>query len=115
MQLGDIFHHETDKAVGFDLRNKYHIYICPDDWQAGHTFLFINKNGFDCDFPISNTDYAFLPLATSYICCTGAIFYTDEQLATFPAKPIGRLSVEHMKQLYGHKVLRLLFDSPSLS
>jgi hypothetical protein len=97
MQLGDIFYHETDKAVGFDLRHKYHIYICADDHQAGHTFLFINSDGYPCDYPISNKDYTFLA-RPSYICCTSAVFYTDEQLAKFP-KPISRLSSLHMKEL----------------
>ncbi len=105
MQLGDIFYWETDKAVGHDLRNKYHIYICEDDWQAGNTFLFINKNGYDCDFPITNVDYPFLTRPTSYICCSSLIFYTDPQLAAFSDKPVGRLSTAHLQALF-HKIQR---------
>jgi len=101
MQLGEIFYHETDKAIGFDLRNKYHIYICPDDHQAGHTFLFINSDGYPCDCPIVPKDYPFL-MHESYVCCSSAVFYTDEQLAKFPNKPVGRLSAQYMQQLFNH-------------
>jgi hypothetical protein len=102
MQLGDIFYHETDKAVGFDLRYKYHIYICPDDHQAGHTFLFINSDGYPCDFPVTNKEYPFLTHPTSYVCCSSAIFYTDDQIAKFPKQPVGRLSAKHMQDLFNH-------------
>jgi len=67
MNLGEIFVWETEKALGFAIRKKYHVFICSGDWQADNTFLFISKSDYGGDYPISNKDYPFLPLVTSYI------------------------------------------------
>jgi hypothetical protein len=100
MKLGEIYYTETDQALGHALRNKYHVYIGPADWQGGHTFLFISKSDYGGDYKITKKDYPFLPLDESYISCGGAVFYTDEQLAAFSEKPVGQLTNEHMKELY---------------
>jgi hypothetical protein len=108
MQLGEIYFCETDQALGHELRNKYHIYICESDWKyicesdwkEGHTFLFISKTDYGGDFKITKKDYPFLPLDESYISCGRAVFYDDAGLVAFPKKPVGALTKEHMKALY---------------
>jgi hypothetical protein len=67
MQLGDIFLWNTDQAAGHASRNKYHVYICEGDWRAGHTFLFISKADYGCDYPILKSDYDFFPLEKSFV------------------------------------------------
>ncbi len=99
MQLGDIFLWDTDQAAGHASRDKYHVYICDLDWRAGHTFLFISKQNYGCDYEIKKADYSFFPLAVSYISCTGIIHYNDQELASFDQRPLGRLSKNHLQEL----------------
>jgi len=99
MQLGDIFLWNTDQAAGHGARDKYHVYICESDWRAGHTFLFISKANYGCDYEILKSDYKFFPLEKSYISCTGIIHYDDLELAAFPQQPLGRLSKKHLQEL----------------
>lgn len=99
MQLGDIFLWNTDQAAGFAARDKYHVYICESDWRAGHTFLFVSKANYGCDYEILKADYGFFPLEKSYISCTGIIQYNDQELAAFPNQPLGRLLPKHLSEL----------------
>lgn len=98
MQLGDIFLWNTNQAAGHAARDKYHVYICGSDWRAGHTFLFISKANYGCDYEILQADYSFFPLAKSYVSCSSIVHY-DDDLAAFPQHPLGRLSQNHLKEL----------------
>ena len=99
MQLGDIFLWNTDQAAGHAARDKYHVYICEGDWRAGHTFLFISKTNYGCDYEILKSDYGFFPLEKSYINCTSIIHYDDAELAAFSQQALGRLSKKHLQEL----------------
>ncbi|MGH6714141.1 MAG: hypothetical protein ACREEK_34940 [Bradyrhizobium sp.] len=99
MQVGDIFLWNTDQAAGHAARDKYHVYICESDWRVGHTFLFISKANYGCDYEILKSDYTFFPLDRSYISCTGIIHYDDAELAAFPQQALGRLSRKHLLEL----------------
>jgi hypothetical protein len=100
MHVGEIYFWNTDKAVGHDSRDKYHLYIGECPWENGHAFLFINKADYGGDFPLHKNDYTFFPLDVSYIGLAGIIPYTDAELKT--AVPIlkGRLTKDHMQQLF---------------
>jgi hypothetical protein len=99
MQVGDIFFWTTDQAAGHAARDKYHVYICPADWRAGHTFLFISKLNYGCDYEILKADYDFFPLERSYVSCSSIVHYDDKELQAFPQQPLGRLSLKHQKEL----------------
>jgi hypothetical protein len=99
MQLGDIFLWNTSQAAGHASRDKYHVYICEADWRAGHTFLFISKANYGCDYEIRKSDYGFFPLDRSYISCSSIVHYDDADLATVPLPALGRLSKQHLKEL----------------
>jgi hypothetical protein len=64
MKLGD------EKAIGYDSRAKYHIYICAADAWDDSTFLLINKSPWGDELKITKTDYPFLDY-DSYIGCNG--------------------------------------------
>jgi hypothetical protein len=100
MQLGDVYFWQTGKAQGHVLRNKFHIYLCPSDWREENTFVFISKADYGGDFKITKLDCPFLDLDVSYISCSSLLFYSDEELASFPKKPVGRLSSDQLKKLY---------------
>jgi hypothetical protein len=100
MKLGEIYVWDTPKAAGHESRRKYHVYVCPADWRDGHTFLFVSKADYGGDFAISNKDYPFFPLPTSYISCGSIVCYEDAELAAVKPKLEGQLSKEHMTALY---------------
>lgn len=99
MRLGDIFLWNTDQAAGHASRDKYHVYICEADWRAGHTFLFVSKADYGCDYAILKVDYPFFPLEKSFVSCASIIHYGDIELAAFPQEPLGRLSKKHLREL----------------
>ena len=82
MKIGEVYYWKTEKVIGHDDRNKYHVFICLADWQDGHVFLFINKSGNDWDLEIRNTHPAFkyLPLEKSYIDCGSIVSYSTDEL-----------------------------------
>lgn len=100
MQVGEIYFWDTNKAKGRDSRHKYHLYIAESAWDDGHAFLFINKTDYGGDFPISNVDYEFFPLETSYISLSGVVCYTDDEITTAKPELKGRLSKGHMQDLF---------------
>lgn len=100
MNLGDIFYWVTEKAVGRDVRAKYHIFICEADAWDDHTFLLINKISWGHDLEITKSDYDFLTLETSYIGCNSVVSYTDNELNAFDQKPIGRIKRAHLQALF---------------
>lgn len=102
MRTGEIYFWTTNKAKGHQERDKYHIFICNDDWQDGITFLFICSQNYFGDFPITKAEYNCLPNEESFISCSDPVFYTPEELQAFSAKPIGRLTKDFMKMLANH-------------
>jgi hypothetical protein len=99
MKLGDIFYWITEKAIGYDSRPKYHIYICPADAWDDHTFLLINKSQYGDALKITKAEYSFLQ-HDSYVGCTDVVSYTDSELASFGSKPVGQLTKEHLQALF---------------
>ncbi len=101
MQLGDILYFETNKALGHESRPKYHVYISLGDWRLdGHVFLFINKSDYGSDYKILKVDYSFFELDYSFVGCGGVITYSAHELQSMSPQFKGRLSTEHIKQLY---------------
>ncbi len=101
MIVGEIYVWNTDKAQGHELRWKYHLYIGEAGWrEEGHAFLFINKANYGEDFEISRTDYGFLTLDVSYICCTSIVTYTDSELSDCSPVKVGQLHNAHAKNLH---------------
>lgn len=90
------------KAIGYESRNKYHVYICEENWQFPNTFLFISKANYSNDFLICKADYPFLPLPQSFIGCEQPVMYTDDELAQLAQRPIGNLIAPHYDELANH-------------
>jgi hypothetical protein len=99
MNLGDIFYWNTEKAIGYDSRLKYHIYICPADAWDDHTFLLINKSPWGDELKITQADYPFL-LYDSYVGCNAVVTYTDAELASLNERPVGQLTKKHLQELF---------------
>jgi hypothetical protein len=102
MKTGDIFYWDTNKAKGQDQRNKYHIFICPADWQEDNTFLFICSVSYFGDFKITKEDWAEMPKTESSIGCSSPVFYSDSELTEYKISCVGRLTVACMKRLAKH-------------
>jgi len=104
MKTGEIYRWITDKARGHAARPKIHIFICEDDWQFGHTFLFINSNDYGQDFKISQADYPeCLTKPLSYVSCSEPVFYSADELKAFQIEgPLGCLTQAHAKELFHH-------------
>lgn len=100
MQVGEIYYWNTDKAKGHDSRKKYHLYIGECQWADGHAFLFINSATYGSDFELLKTDYSFFPLEKSYISLSNIITYTDWELKNAAPEFKGRLTPQHMKDLF---------------
>jgi|GEM_PF-3990547 len=103
MKLGEIYCFVSEKAIGYQSRKKYHIYICESDWRdanVGHLFLFVSKADYGGDYPIKKSDYGFFDLEVSYVSCGRTIFYSDEELKQIKLEPLGSLNLGHLKELY---------------
>jgi hypothetical protein len=100
MLVGEIYFWNTDKVAGHDSRDKYHLYIGECQWEDGHAFLFINKTDYGGDFPLLKKDYNFFPLEVSYVGLGGIVPYTDDELEEYSPERKGRLTKEHMQQLF---------------
>jgi hypothetical protein len=100
MQVGEIYYWDTDKAAGHDSRFKYHLFICEPDWNTDHSFLFINKADYGGDFALSKADYDFFTIDPSYIGLGSVIPYTTDELAAVVPELKGRLSNQHMQDLF---------------
>jgi len=94
MDLGEIYVWDTDKAKGYDIRQKYHVYICEPDWQYEHTFLFVSKANYNGDYPIYHKDYPFLSLEVSYV--GDCVFYSDAELTASKPRLLGKLTKAHL-------------------
>jgi hypothetical protein len=102
MKTGEIFFWETKQVKGHDQRRKYHIFICPADWQEDNTFLFICSIRYFGDFNITQADWKEMPKSESAISCSSPVFYTDSDLAGYKISSVGRLTVDCMKRLARH-------------
>jgi hypothetical protein len=99
MQVGEIYYWDTNKAIGYDSRFKYHMYVGASD--DGHAFLFINKVDYGGDdYPLAKADYGFFALDTSYVSLTGVISYTDNELTAAQPELKGRLSAADLQGLF---------------
>src|SRR5262249_50902723 len=90
----------TDKAAGYDSRDKYHLYIGECSWEDGHAFLFINKADYGGDPPLHKKKYEFFPLPINYFGFGKIIFYTDRELQEATPELKGCLTKDHMQQLF---------------
>lgn len=101
MKLGEIYIWNTDKVIGHEARNKYHIFICCGDWETDNVFLFINKNGnaWDCEISNKESCFSFLPLERSYIDCGSIVTYSDEYIAAAKPEYKGRINAEAARRL----------------
>ena len=91
MNTGDVYFWPTRKVKGRVERDKYHIYICDDDWEDGITFLFICSANYYGDFLLTQTDCEFLEKEESFISCTSPIFYSESELKSYKPEFKGRL------------------------
>jgi hypothetical protein len=98
MQLGEIYVWETEKAQGHAKRKKYHVFICHQDADGDHTFLYINTVDWYKDYKITKSNYSFLTY-DSFIGCSAIVTYTDAELATAKPQLVGRLANDDMKGL----------------
>lgn len=99
MKLGEIYSWETHQAAGHTTRKKYHIFICEEDAQGEHTFLFISSADYGGDFKITKSDYAFLAY-DSYISLGRPVYYTTADLNSCKKTLVGQLSVAHLRELF---------------
>jgi hypothetical protein len=90
---------ETDQALGHEIRNKIHIFICEEDAFDGHTFLFISSADYGGDFKLLQSEYEFLT-HDSFVSIGRIVCYTDTQLATYKIKAVGQLTKEHLQKLF---------------
>lgn len=100
MRLGDVYYWESDQVIGYDRRNKYHIYIGDGDWRhQGNVFLFINKSNAHGGYKISNPPYTFLKYPESYISCAGIACYADDVVAKKIGALKGQIQIRHLREL----------------
>ncbi len=62
MNVGEVYYWITDRAVGYKLRAKFHIYIGDAGWrEEGAAFMFVNSDNYNgADYPLYSKDYPFL-------------------------------------------------------
>ena len=99
-QAGEIYVWDTDQALGYDIKRKFHVYICEAGRRAdGHAFLFISSANYVGDYKILSADYAFL-VRDSFVSCRGIVTYPDADIVAAKPQLIGRLSKVHMAKLF---------------
>ena len=99
MTLGDVFYWLTNRAKGYALRAKFHIYICPPDHLDGHTFLLINTVSWGNDLKIGKSDYPFLDY-DSFVGCNGVFCYSENEISAMGKSPVGRINKKDLKALF---------------
>lgn len=104
MQLGDVYYWESDQAIGYETRSKYHVYVGEGNWiYQGHIFLFINKsNAHGGSYRITKPPYDFLKYPESYISCNGVVPYDDGVVSSKIGDLKGRLLAPHILELKDH-------------
>lgn len=105
MAVGDVFFFSSNKAVGFDERDKYHVYLGKTDhFRAPDEYVFMyisSANYADC-FPISFSDYGDFLKYDSFVTCSDLVFYSMEELKARGPKKVGQLTKDHMAKLHAH-------------
>jgi len=95
-RCGEVYFWETENVIGRDKRTKFHVFICPQDQDEAHTFLFINTAEWYRDYKILKQNYNFLS-HDSVVCCNKPVFYTTERLTRAKPKLAGQLSQADLK------------------
>ena len=100
MICGEIYKCQTDRAIGYDSRDKYHVFICDPAFPDEYVFLMINKTNWGGDFGLLRSDYPFFTLDRCYVGCEEILSYEIEELPN-PLEDyfLGRLSDAHLYQL----------------
>lgn len=99
MNVGDIFVWETDRAIGYDSRRKFQIFVCPGDWWRDNTFLFINSKGYHGDCAIQQAVYSFLSY-DSFVSCGSVVCYSDDELKAASPRFVGRLFAGDIRAIH---------------
>ncbi|WP_286759946.1 hypothetical protein [Sulfitobacter sp. UBA1132] len=97
-KVGDIFKFVTEKAIGHETRDKYHVAIA----LSKGAMLFISSDPFEGAMKIDRNDWAKMPKEESYISCSGLLRYTKDDLEGVTPVPAGRLSDDCLRRLEGH-------------
>ena len=92
-KVGDIFKFVTEKAIGHETRDKYHVAIA----LSKGAMLFISSDPFEGAMKIDRNDWE-----ESYISCSGLLRYTKDDLEGVTPVPAGRLSDDCLRRLEGH-------------
>lgn len=99
MVLGGVYYFTSDRMVGHESRDKYHIYLGEiDHWLADddQAFMAINKadNGGCC--PIATADCPSLQY-DSFVGCNGLVFYPTAYLSGIEGTYLMTLDTEFLK------------------
>lgn len=107
MKLGDVVRFTSDQAIGHDLREKMHVFICqtchfraPEEYA----FMFISKADHSGCFPISQADYKTFLDYDSFISCGSLVFYSRQYLVDAKMKAEGSIKKDHLVALRNHLV-----------
>lgn len=106
MKLGDVVRFTSDQAIGHDLREKMHVFLCrTDHFRAPdqYAFLFISKADHSgCCFRISQADYPAFLFYDSFISCSNLVFYSHDYLVNAKVKIVGAIDRRHLIALRHH-------------
>lgn len=105
MKLGDVVRFTSDQAIGHDLRQKMHVFICQTDHFRApdeYAFLFISKADHSGCFPIAQADYPTFLEYDSFISSGNLVFYSRKYLLDARMKPEGSIKREHLVSLRNH-------------
>lgn len=104
MALGDVFKFETDQAEGYELREKYHVFLgTTDHFRATgpYAFLFISSSDYGGCFPLPKDSYPFLT-HDSYISCSNVVFYPQDYLDQVAPDRVGKITADDLARLREH-------------
>ncbi|RTL96169.1 hypothetical protein EJV44_11360 [Ancylobacter aquaticus] len=105
MKLGDVVRFTSDQAIGHDLREKMHVFICRTEHHRApeeYAFLFISKANHSFCYPIAQVDYPEFLQYDSFISCGNLVFYSRQYLLDAKMKREGALTREHLVALRNH-------------
>lgn len=97
-KVGDIFKFVTEKAIGHETRDKYHVAIA----LSKGAMLFISSNPFEGAMKIDRSDWPEMPKEESYISCSSLLRYTKDNLDGITPISAGRLSDACLRRLEKH-------------
>lgn len=105
MAIGDVFYFNSTKVVGYETRNKYHIFLGKTDnfrAPAEYCFLLISSADYGNCFPISFADYGEFLTHDSFISCSNMVFYNSDELREEKPKLVGSIRTDHLVDLRNH-------------